>query len=193
MSLGGKDILSVGCRGENLFLDPFPIGKHSRLVTARTEIAGFARVGEQVIVTALSAIDSGEAVVQVAAVQQAFEDLGLDGASDQAGGCEFVTMTGRLVGFFEYYIKASLGFTSLWKPCRFFFCAKGHYYGLISSLYADFRKCDRVTNSRTEFPYNLFWMLPAELTEGTCHSELQTFIMLSCKLYEEKLGNNAKL
>ncbi|MDP6673821.1 MAG: hypothetical protein QGH93_03065 [Gammaproteobacteria bacterium] len=44
--------------------------------------------------TALITIDSGKALVQVAAVQEALEDLGLDGASDQAGGCQFVMMTG---------------------------------------------------------------------------------------------------
>ncbi len=44
--------------------------------------------------TALIAIDSGKALVQVAAVQETLEDLGLDGAGDQPGGGQFVMMTG---------------------------------------------------------------------------------------------------
>ena len=47
-----------------MFLDPFPVGEHSFLVTARTGIAGLAGIGEQIIVTALITKNSGKALVQ---------------------------------------------------------------------------------------------------------------------------------
>ena len=57
-------------------------GHSSGSTSARTEIAGLARVGEQVIVPAMIAMNTGKALVQVAAVEEALEHLALDGAGD---------------------------------------------------------------------------------------------------------------
>ena len=67
--------------------------KVDRLVTARTEVASRAGIGQQVVMAALIAEDSREPLMQVAAVEKALEDLGLYRPVDQSGGIKIITVS----------------------------------------------------------------------------------------------------
>jgi hypothetical protein len=73
----GEQILAVWHRREHVVLQPLAVGEHALLVTARTEVASLAGIGQQVVMAALIAEDSREPLMQVAAVEKAIEDLGL--------------------------------------------------------------------------------------------------------------------
>jgi len=62
-------------------------------MTARAEVAGLARVGQQVIVAALIAVDAGEALVKVAAGQESLEHLCFDGTGNELGVVEFLAVS----------------------------------------------------------------------------------------------------
>ncbi len=59
-------------------------------MTARTEVAGHAGVGQQIVVPALAIIDASEAMMEITAGQEALEHLRFDGAGNEAGNIEFI-------------------------------------------------------------------------------------------------------
>ena len=61
-------------RREQVILQPLAIGEHAFLMAARTEVASFAGPGQQVFMAALIAVDAREPLMQVTAVEKAFED-----------------------------------------------------------------------------------------------------------------------
>lgn len=72
---------------------PLALGEHALLVTARTEVASLAGIGQQVVMAALIAEDSREPLMQVAAVEKALEDLGLYRPVDQSGGIKIIAVS----------------------------------------------------------------------------------------------------
>jgi hypothetical protein len=74
---------------------PFPIGEHPLLMTARAEVTGLARVGQQVILSTPIAVDARKTMVQVAAAHEAFEHLALDRPVDEPGRVEFVAVSAK--------------------------------------------------------------------------------------------------
>ena len=89
----GEHILAVWHRREQVVLQPLAVGEHALLVTARTEVASLAGIGQQVVMAALIAEDSREPLMQVAAVEKALEDLGLYRPVDQSGGIKIITVS----------------------------------------------------------------------------------------------------
>ena len=61
-------------------------------MTARTEVAGLAGVGQQKVVPALVTIDASEAMMEITAGQEALEHLRCDGAGSESGNIEFICM-----------------------------------------------------------------------------------------------------
>ena len=56
----GKDILTVGDGGEDVFFHPFPIGEHAFLVATGAEVTGFAGKCQEVVVAAIVTVDPGD-------------------------------------------------------------------------------------------------------------------------------------
>ncbi len=81
----GEHVLAVRHRSQDLLLDPLPEDQHPFLVAGRAEAAGLAGEGQQVLVTALVAVDPGEPLMQVTAVEKALQGLVLDPAVDVPG------------------------------------------------------------------------------------------------------------
>ncbi len=82
----------MGHRLEDLFLDPLAVEEHALLVAARAEIAGLEGEDEEVVVPAGVAPDAGEAVVGVAALDEALDHLLFDRAPDASGAPQFLGM-----------------------------------------------------------------------------------------------------
>ena len=59
-------------------------------MTARTEVAGLAGVGQQIVVPALVIIDASEAMMEITAGQEALEHLRFDGSGNESGNIEFI-------------------------------------------------------------------------------------------------------
>jgi len=57
-------------------------------MAARAEVAGLAGIGEEIVMTALVAVDACESLMQIDAGQETLEDLGLDRPVDQPGVVE---------------------------------------------------------------------------------------------------------
>jgi hypothetical protein len=87
-----KHVLPMRHRGEHMFFQPLAVGEHSLLMTARAEVTGLAGVGEQVITTALIAIDAREALMQIAAGEETLEDFGFDRPLEQLCCVELFTV-----------------------------------------------------------------------------------------------------
>ncbi len=79
-----------GC--EHVGFHPIAIGKNTFLMTTGAEVTGFAEKREQVIVAALRAVDAGESMVRIAALEKAGNDLVLDQAPQAAFGAKFADM-----------------------------------------------------------------------------------------------------
>ena len=88
-----KHVLTMRYRGEQVPFQPLTVGEHALLMTARAEVAGFAGVGQQVIVAAPIAVDARKAMMQVAAGHESFEHLALDGSVDESGCVEFLAVS----------------------------------------------------------------------------------------------------
>ncbi len=71
----GEHVLAVPHRREDVRLDPIAVEEHALLVTTWAEVAGLAGVREQIVVPAGVAVDAGEAVVRVAALQKRAAEL----------------------------------------------------------------------------------------------------------------------
>ncbi len=80
----GEDVLPVRHGLEHVLLDPLAVQEHPLLVAARAEVTRLAGVGEQVVVPAGVAVDAGEAVVRVAALDEALDRPLLDCAAQPA-------------------------------------------------------------------------------------------------------------
>lgn len=88
-----EHVLAMRHGDEQRLLEPLAVGEHPFLMTARAEVAGLARVGQQVIVAALIAVDAGEALVKVAAGQESLEHLCFDGTGNELGVVEFLAVS----------------------------------------------------------------------------------------------------
>jgi len=64
-------------RREHVILQPLAVGEYALLMTARTEVASLAGIGQQVVMATLIAVDARERLMQVTDVEKAFADLGL--------------------------------------------------------------------------------------------------------------------
>ena len=84
----------MGNGGQDVLLDPLTIDQHSFLVAARTEVAGLAGEGQQVIVAAVVAVNPRKALVQVTTIQEPGQHLLFDGTGEVPGGFEFVVVAG---------------------------------------------------------------------------------------------------
>jgi hypothetical protein len=78
----GEDVLAMRHRGQHRLLDPLAKDQHPLLVAGRAEAAGLAGERQQVLVATLVAVDPGEALVEVAAVEKAIQGLVLDAPVD---------------------------------------------------------------------------------------------------------------
>jgi len=67
--------------------------EHALLMTARTEVASLAAIGQKVVMAALIAVDAREPLMNVTAVEKAFEDLSLYRSVDQSGRSKFIAVT----------------------------------------------------------------------------------------------------
>jgi len=86
-------VLAMRHRREQRLLGPLAVGEHALLMTARTEVAGLAGVGQQIVVPALVTIDASEAMMEITADQEALEHLCFDGAGNESGNIEFISMS----------------------------------------------------------------------------------------------------
>jgi hypothetical protein len=67
--------MSVGSLPEDVGTEPFPEFHHPLLMAGRTEMTALAGEGEKIFMVAIPALHPGKAVVQVATVQVAVNDL----------------------------------------------------------------------------------------------------------------------
>ncbi|HEX9596154.1 MAG TPA: hypothetical protein VF982_04690 [Anaerolineales bacterium] len=91
----GEHVLAVRHGLEDILLDPLALQEPPLLVAARAEVAGLAGPGEQVIVPAGVAVDAGQAMVQVTALDEAFEHLRFDCAAQPASLAQLPGMAPR--------------------------------------------------------------------------------------------------
>jgi len=79
-----EHVLPVRYGLEDVLPDPFAVQEHALLVAARAEIPRLAGVREQPVVPAGVAVDARKAVMRVAALDEAFDDLCLNLAAQPA-------------------------------------------------------------------------------------------------------------
>jgi hypothetical protein len=77
-------------RGQDLLLDPLPVDQRPVLVAGPAEAAGLAGEGQQILVPAGVAVDPGEALVEVAAIEKAVQGLVLDAAMNVPGLAQLI-------------------------------------------------------------------------------------------------------
>jgi hypothetical protein len=70
-----EDDMSVGNLPEHVGTEPFPEFHHPLLMAGRTEMTALAGEGQKIFMVAIPALHPGKAVVQVAIVQVAVNDL----------------------------------------------------------------------------------------------------------------------
>jgi hypothetical protein len=80
----GKDVLLVRHGPQHELLDPVAPGEYALLVATRAEVARLAGEREQQVMTAAAAADAREALVRVAAIEEALEHAPFDGAPHPA-------------------------------------------------------------------------------------------------------------
>ncbi len=80
----------MGNRQKHLFLYPVTIGQYTFLMAGWAEVTCLAAEGEQIIMTAVIAIDAGKSFVQVAAIDNSVEYLFLYPTVNHAGSDQFL-------------------------------------------------------------------------------------------------------
>lgn len=79
-------------RGEHMIFQPLTVGEHALLMRAGAEVASLAGIGQQVVMAALIAGDAREPLMQIAAGEETFENLGFYRALDESGGVPLATV-----------------------------------------------------------------------------------------------------